>query len=150
MIGPWVQTSVYDIQTIDFHFKAVLTNSTPTGAYRGAGRPEAIFNMERLMDEAARQMGMDRLALRRRNFIAPGQMPYTNPMAQTYDSGHFEAIMDQALVLADWSGFGARAAQSQQRGMLRGLHSTVVLILQSQLLRGKLSLNGLHHLTCNH
>ena len=121
MIGPWVQTSVYDIQTIDFHFKAVLTNSTPTGAYRGAGRPEAIFNMERLMDEAARQMGMDRLALRRRNFIAPGQMPYTNPMAQTYDSGHFEAIMDQALLLADWQGFDARAAQSKQRGKLRGL-----------------------------
>jgi carbon-monoxide dehydrogenase large subunit len=121
MIGPWVQTSVYDIQTIDFHFKAVLTNTTPPGAYRGAGRPEAIFNMERLMDEAARQMGMDRLALRRRNFIAPAQMPYTNPMAQTYDSGHFEAIMDQALLLADWQGFDARAAQSKQRGKLRGL-----------------------------
>jgi carbon-monoxide dehydrogenase large subunit len=120
LIGPWVQTSVYDIQTIDFHFKAVLTNTTPLGAYRGAGRPEAIFNMERLMDEAARQTGIDRLALRRRNFITPAQMPYTNPMAQTYDSGHFEAIMDQALVLADWSGFGARAAQSSQRGMLRG------------------------------
>lgn len=120
LIGPWVQTSVYDIQTIDFHFKAVLTNTTPTGAYRGAGRPEAIFNMERLMDEAARQTGIDRLALRRRNFITPAQMPYTNPMAQTYDSGHFEAIMDQTLVLADWSGFGARAAKSQQRGMLRG------------------------------
>jgi carbon-monoxide dehydrogenase large subunit len=120
LIGPWVQTSVYDIQTIDFHFKAVLTNTTPTGAYRGAGRPEAIFNMERLMDEAARQMNMDRLALRRRNFITPAQMPYTNPMAQTYDSGHFEAIMDQALVLADWNGFAARAAQSKQRGKLRG------------------------------
>ena len=120
LIGPWVQTSVYDIQTIDFHFKAVLTNTTPTGAYRGAGRPEAIYNMERLMDEAARQTGIDRLALRRRNFITPAQMPYTNPMAQTYDSGHFEAIMDQALVLADWSGFAARAAQSSQRGMLRG------------------------------
>jgi carbon-monoxide dehydrogenase large subunit len=120
LIGPWVQTSVYDIQTIDFHFKAVLTNTSPTGAYRGAGRPEAIFNMERLMDEAARQMGMDRLALRRRNFITPAQMPYTNPMAQTYDSGHFEVIMDQALVLADWNGFAARAAQSKQRGKLRG------------------------------
>jgi carbon-monoxide dehydrogenase large subunit len=120
LIGPWVQTSVYDIQTIDFHFKAVLTNTSPTGAYRGAGRPEAIFNMERLMDEAARQMGMDRLALRRRNFITPAQMPYTNPMAQTYDSGHFEVIMDQALVLADWNGFTARAAQSKQRGKLRG------------------------------
>jgi len=120
LIGPWVQTSVYDIQTIDFHFKAVLTNTAPTGAYRGAGRPEAIFCMERLMEEAARQTGIDRLALRRRNFIAPAQMPYKNPMGQTYDCGQFESIMDQALVLADWSGFAARAADSAKRGLLRG------------------------------
>ena len=120
LIGPWVQTSVYDIQTIDFHFQAVLTNTSPTGAYRGAGRPEAIFSMERLMDEAARQTGIDRVALRRRNFIAPAQMPYKNPMGQTYDCGQFESIMDQALVLADWSGFAARAAGSAQRGLLRG------------------------------
>ena len=62
LIGPWVQTSVYDIQNIDFHYTAVLTNTAPTGAYRGAGRPEAIFNIERLMDEAARQSGIDRVA----------------------------------------------------------------------------------------
>ncbi|MBS0608571.1 MAG: xanthine dehydrogenase family protein molybdopterin-binding subunit, partial [Proteobacteria bacterium] len=85
LIGPWVQTSVYDIAPIDFHFQAVLTNTAPTGAYRGAGRPEAIYLMERLMDEAARQTGMDRVQLRRRNFIAPEQMPYTNAMGQTYD-----------------------------------------------------------------
>lgn len=120
LIGPWVQTSVYDIQTIDFHFKAVLTNTSPTGAYRGAGRPEAIFSIERLMDEAARQTGIDRVALRRRNFITPAQMPYKNPMGQTYDCGQFESIMDQALVLADWSGFAARAADSAKRGLLRG------------------------------
>ena len=78
LIGPWVQTSVYDIPAIDFHFKAVLTNTAPTGAYRGAGRPEAIFIIERLMDEAARQTGIDRVALRRRNFIRPEQMPYKN------------------------------------------------------------------------
>lgn len=120
LIGPWVQTSVYDIQTIDFHFKAVLTNTAPTGAYRGAGRPEAIFTMERLMDEAARQTGIDRVTLRRRNFIQPAQMPYKNPMGQTYDTGCFEKVMDQALVQADWAGFEARAAASRQRGMLRG------------------------------
>jgi len=120
LIGPWVQTSVYDVPAIDFHFKAVLTNTAPTGAYRGAGRPEAIFIMERLMDEAARQTGIDRIALRRRNFIRPEQMPYKNPMGQTYDTGQFEKIMDQALVLADWSGFEARAAQSKARGRLRG------------------------------
>lgn len=121
LIGPWVQTSVYDIQTIDFHFRAVMTNTAPTSAYRGAGRPEAIFIMERLMDEAARQTGIDRIALRRRNFIQPAQMPYKNPMGQVYDSGKFEAVMDQALALADWPGFEARASASRQRGLLRGL-----------------------------
>jgi aerobic carbon-monoxide dehydrogenase large subunit len=121
MIGPWVQTSVYDIQTIDFQFKGVLTNTAPIGAYRGAGRPEAIYIIERLLDEAARQIGMDRIELRRRNFIQPNQMPYKNPMAQVYDSGKFEQVMDQGLVLADWAGFAARAAASTQRGLWRGL-----------------------------
>lgn len=121
LIGPWVQTSVYDIQTIDFHFKAVLTNTAPTGAYRGAGRPEAIYTMERLMDEAARQTGIDRIELRRRNFIRPEQMPYTNPMRQTYDTGQFESVMNQALKLADWGGFEARAAESKRAGRMRGL-----------------------------
>lgn len=121
LIGPWVQTSVYDIQTIDFHFQAVLTNTTPVGAYRGAGRPEAIFTMERLMDEAALQTGIDRITLRRRNFIRPEQMPYTNPMGQTYDSGRFEAMMDQALGLSEWNAFDARAAASAGRGKLRGI-----------------------------
>jgi carbon-monoxide dehydrogenase large subunit len=120
LIGPWVQTSVYDIQTIDFHYQAVLTNTAPTSAYRGAGRPEAIHIIERLMDEAARQSGIDRLTLRRRNFIQPQQMPYKNPMGQVYDSGHFEKMMDQALALADWPGFAARAAESARHGKLRG------------------------------
>ena len=121
LIGPWVQTSVYDIQTIDFRYQAVLTNTAPTGAYRGAGRPEAIHIMERLMDEAARQIAMDRVQLRRRNFIQPEQMPYKNPMAQVYDTGRFEHVMNQGLALADWSGFDARAADSKKRGLLRGL-----------------------------
>ena len=101
LIGPWVQTSVYDIPLIDFHFTGVMTNTSSTGAYRGAGRPEAIYNIERLMDEAARQTGIDRIALRRRNFVQPAQMPYTNPMGQVYDSGRFEAVMDQALALVE-------------------------------------------------
>lgn len=121
LIGPWVQTSVYDIPLIDFHFRAVLTHQAPTGAYRGAGRPEAIFNIERLMDEAARQSGIDRVQLRRRNFIRPEQMPYTNPMGQTYDVGRFEHLLDQALPLADWDGFEGRAARSKARGLWRGL-----------------------------
>jgi carbon-monoxide dehydrogenase large subunit len=73
VVGPWVQTSVYDIPLIDFHFRCALTNRAPTGAYRGAGRPEAIYIMERLMDEAARQTGIDRVALRRRNFVRPNR-----------------------------------------------------------------------------
>jgi carbon-monoxide dehydrogenase large subunit len=121
IVGPWVQTGVYDIQTIDFDFKAVLTNTASVSAYRGAGRPEAIHIIERLMDEAARQIGMDRVALRRRNMIRPEQMPYKNPMAQVYDCGRFEAVMDQGLALADWSGFAAREAASRQRGKWRGL-----------------------------
>jgi aerobic carbon-monoxide dehydrogenase large subunit len=121
LLGPWVQTSVYDIQTIDFHIKAVLTNTAPTGAYRGAGRPEAIFIIERLMDEAARQTGIDRVELRRRNFIRPEQMPYKIAMGQVYDTGAFESIMDQGLALADWNGFDARAAASAKEGKQRGL-----------------------------
>jgi carbon-monoxide dehydrogenase large subunit len=120
MIGPWVQTSIYDIQNIAFHMTAVLTNQSPTGPYRGAGRPEAIYNMERLMDEAARQTGIDRIELRRRNMIRPEQMPYKNPMGQTYDCGQFESVMNQALELADWNGFEARRAGSAARGKLRG------------------------------
>ncbi len=121
LIGPWVQTSVYDIPLIDFHFQAVMTNTATTGAYRGAGRPEAIYIMERLMDEAARQMGMDRIALRRRNFIQPHQFPYKNPMGQVYDVGAFEQVMDGGLALADWAGFEARAQASAKQGLWRGL-----------------------------
>jgi aerobic carbon-monoxide dehydrogenase large subunit len=121
IVGPWVQTSVYDVPALDMHVRCVMTNTACTGAYRGAGRPEAIFIMERLMDEAARQTGIDRVALRRRNFIRPEQMPYKNPLGQVYDSGAFEKIMDEGLDLADWSGFEQRLAQSKARGKLRGL-----------------------------
>ncbi len=120
MVGPWVTTSIYDIPVISLHLTAVMTNSTPTGAYRGAGRPEAIYTVERLMDAAAREMGLDPAELRRRNMIRPEQMPYTNPMAQVYDVGEFEKMLDQGLALADWNGFEARRAQSKARGLLRG------------------------------
>lgn len=120
LIGPWVSTSIYDITTIDLHFIAVMTNTSPTGAYRGAGRPEAIYITERLFDAAAREMGIDPAELRRRNLIRPEQMPYKNAMGQVYDSGRFEQILDQGLLLADWEGFNARRAASEQRGMLRG------------------------------
>ena len=120
LIGPWVQTSIYDIGVIDLHLIAVLTNTTPTGAYRGAGRPEAIYLIERLFDAAAREMRLDPAELRRRNMIAPAQMPYKNAMGQTYDSGAFEQILDRGLVLADWNGFASRRDASKLRGKLRG------------------------------
>jgi carbon-monoxide dehydrogenase large subunit len=120
LIGPWVSTSVYDIGCIDFQFTALLTNTAPTGPYRGAGRPEAIYIIERLMDSAARKLGLDPAELRRRNLIDPTRMPYTNAMGQTYDSGRFEQVMDQGLKLADWDGFAARATETAKAGKLRG------------------------------
>lgn len=120
MIGPWVSTSIYDIGVIDIGIRAVLTHTLPTGPYRGAGRPEAIYLIERLMDAAAHVVGVDRLELRRRNMIRPEQMPYTNAMAKTYDSGRFAKVMDAAVALADWHGFAAREAASHRRGRLRG------------------------------
>ena len=120
MIGPWVQTGVYDIHTIDVYVEGVLTNTTPTGPYRGAGRPEAIYTIERLMDAAARQTGIDPVELRRRNMVKPAQMPYQNAMGKTYDTGQFESVMNQGVALADWKGFDARAAESRRRGRLRG------------------------------
>ena len=120
LIGPWVSTSIYDIATIDFAFTAVLTNTAPTGPYRGAGRPEAIYLIERLMDAAARRLNLDPAEIRRRNMIDPARMPYTNAMGQTYDSGQFARVLDQGLALADWNGFAAREAASRARGRLRG------------------------------
>ncbi len=120
MIGPWVATSVYDIPVIDFHFRAVLTNKSPTAAYRGAGRPEAIYTLERLLDKAAYTLKIDPTEMRRRNLISPSQMPYTNPMQQTYDTGNFESMLDQAIELAGWNSFDERHQQSAERGKLRG------------------------------
>jgi carbon-monoxide dehydrogenase large subunit len=120
LIGPWVSTSVYDIPLIDFNLTAIITNTAPTGAYRGAGRPEAIYIIERLLNAAAREMNIDVAEIRRRNMIRPEQMPYKNPMGQVYDSGKFEQMLDSGLKLADWNGYAARKAQSEKNGKLRG------------------------------
>lgn len=120
LIGPWVSTSVYDIPLIDFDLRAVLTNTAPTGAYRGAGRPEAIYIIERLLNAAAREMGIDPAEIRRRNLIRPEQMPYKNAMGQTYDSGKFEQMLDAGLKLSDWNGYAARKVESDRKGRLRG------------------------------
>ena len=120
MIGPWVATGVYDIATIDLHITAVLTHTLPVAAYRGAGRPESIYIIERLIDAASRATGIDPIELRRRNMIEPAQMPYTNAMGKTYDSGRFAQVMDLALARSGHAGFAARAESSRRRGRWRG------------------------------
>ncbi len=119
-IGPKVITGVYHIPALDLRSVAVTTNTNLVGAYRGAGRPEAIYLMERLMDQAAADLKLDPAELRRRNFIQPEQMPYTTPMGETFDSGNFPHMLSRILHLADWNGFAARSAQSKARGKLRG------------------------------
>jgi carbon-monoxide dehydrogenase large subunit len=114
-------SSVYAIPAIQIDVKMVLTNAAPLGPYRGAGRPEALYLIERLLDGAARATGTDRVALRRRNFIPPDAMPYRAANGQVYDSGEFEAVMDEALALADWKGFPARRAAAERAGRLRGI-----------------------------
>ncbi len=111
---------VYKTPLIEVNTKCVFTNTTPVGAYRGAGRPEANYYMERLVDTAAAEMGIDRVELRRRNHIPPEAMPYKAPNGTTYDSGDFTSLLDQALALADWDGFAARKEESRARGKLRG------------------------------
>src|SRR5438477_13138953 len=104
-----------------------MTNTAPVGAYRGAGRPEAVFIVERLMDAAARQIGMDPRAIRKANYVKPAQLPYTNAVGQVYDSGAFAHMMERAAKLADWDGFAARKRAAKKRGMLygRGLTSYI-------------------------
>ena len=114
-------SSVYVIPAIQIDVKMVLTNAAPLGPYRGAGRPEAIYLLERLIDAAAQATGIDRVELRRRNLIPPAAMPYRAPNGQVYDSGEFEAVMDKALALADWKGFPGRRAASERAGRLRGI-----------------------------
>ena len=111
---------VYRTPLIEVDTKCVFTNTTPVGAYRGAGRPEANYYMERLVDTAAREIGIDRVELRRRNHIRPEDMPYKAPNGTTYDSGDFTNLLNKALALADWDGFPARQQESRARGKLRG------------------------------
>ena len=96
VLGPFVQTGVYDLPLVHYEVKAVMTHTAPVGAYRGAGRPEAVFIVERLMDAAARQIGMDPRAIRKVNYIKPAQLPYTNAVGQVYDSGAFAHMLERA------------------------------------------------------
>jgi len=112
---------VYHIPKIAVRMRCVFTHTVPVGPYRGAGRPEANYALERLVDASARATGIDRLTLRRRNFIAPAMLPYATPFGASFDSGDFAGLLDKALALADASGFAARRARSEAAGKLRGL-----------------------------
>jgi aerobic carbon-monoxide dehydrogenase large subunit len=114
-------SGVYDIPAVYFRGCAALTNTPPTTPYRSAGRPEAVYIIERLVDLAADQLGIDPIELRRRNLIPPTAMPYTNAVGQTYDNGEYEKGMNAALRLADWNGFPTRRAEAKKRGKLRGI-----------------------------
>jgi aerobic carbon-monoxide dehydrogenase large subunit len=112
---------VYQTPAIYCEVKAVFTNTVPVDAYRGAGRPEATFLLERLVDAVAKDTGIDRVELRRRNFIAPDAFPYQTPVALQYDSGNYQATLDAALKAADAAGFESRRTAAKARGRLRGL-----------------------------
>jgi carbon-monoxide dehydrogenase large subunit len=109
----------YKTPLIYVNVKAVFTNTVPVDAYRGAGRPEATFQLERVIDKAARELGVDPIALRRQNFIT--EFPYATPVAVEYDTGDYHATMDKLEEVADFAGFKARRAKSEENGKLRGL-----------------------------
>jgi carbon-monoxide dehydrogenase large subunit len=112
--------SNYQTPLIEVATQCVVTNTTPVSAYRGAGRPEGNYFMERLIETAAREMGKDPIALRKLNHIRPDQFPYATAGGATYDGGDFSALMDRAIEAGDWDGFPARLAESKSRGLLRG------------------------------
>jgi carbon-monoxide dehydrogenase large subunit len=112
--------SLYRLPLISVSTKCVVTNTQPIGAYRGAGRPEGNYFMERLIETAAAKMGMDPIRLRRINQITPAEIPYATAGGTVYDTGDFGAILDKAVEAADWAGFKARKAASRKKGLLRG------------------------------
>ena len=126
-LGPKVQTTVYRVPVVRYRVRAVLTHTMATGAYRGAGRPEANFLMERLLEKAAREMKLDPVDVRRRNFIQRGDFPFRTHLGDTYDSGNFPAVLDKLLAHSDWNGFAARREASKRAGRLRGRGLSVYL-----------------------
>jgi carbon-monoxide dehydrogenase large subunit len=114
-------TSVYRVPVAHVRARATLSNTPPTNPYRSAGRPEAMFVIERLIDVAAQQFGYDRIDLRRRNLVPSSAQPYTNPLGMTYDSGDYGKSMDRAIELADWKGFHKRKREAKRNGKLRGI-----------------------------
>ncbi|MBU4530140.1 MAG: xanthine dehydrogenase family protein molybdopterin-binding subunit [Hoeflea sp.] len=125
--GGSMATGVYDIQNLDFKLRGVYTHTTPVDAYRGAGRPEAAFLIERLIDAAARELAIPVEDLRRRNFIRPEQFPYLTAGGRNYDVGEFDGHMTRALEKADYAGFPDRAREAESRGKLRGFGTAVYI-----------------------
>jgi carbon-monoxide dehydrogenase large subunit len=119
--GVEIMSSIYHVPSVHFRARAALTNTVPTRPYRSSGRPEVMFVMERLIDLAARQTGIDRIELRRTNLVPAAMMPYTNPFGMVYDSGHYHEVMERVLQIADWDGFPARRGASRERGRCRGI-----------------------------
>ena len=115
-----VATSVYRVPVVHYHMRAVLTNTMATGAYRGAGRPEGNYLIERLIEKAGREMGMDSAELRRINFLSPPDFPYTTHVGEVYDTGDFARMLQGVKEAADWDGFAARRDASKRSGKLRG------------------------------
>lgn len=126
-LGATMSTGVYDIQNLDFEMRGVYTHTTPLDAYRGAGRPEAAFLIERLVDAAAREIGMTVEEFRRKNFIKPEQMPYLTPGGRKYDVGEFDGHMTRALEKAGKGSFPERAKEAEARGKLRGFGTAVYI-----------------------
>jgi len=121
LAGSSMLNGLYTTPAIYVNVKGVMTNTVPTDAYRGAGRPEASYLMERFVDHIARETGLTPDEIRARNFIKPGQLPYKTALGDTYDSGDFETVMRKGMDKADWKGFAARRAQSAARGKWRGI-----------------------------
>ncbi|MBW8268654.1 xanthine dehydrogenase family protein molybdopterin-binding subunit [Caldovatus aquaticus] len=121
LAGGRINGTVYDIQPVNVQVRCVFTNTAPTDAYRGAGRPETVYVVERLLDLGAAAFGIGRDEIRRRNFIRPEQIPYANCVGNVIDSGRFAETQEMALRLADWQGFPARRAAARARGRLRGI-----------------------------
>ncbi|BAT59668.1 carbon monoxide dehydrogenase large chain [Variibacter gotjawalensis] len=120
-IGAEMLPGLYDFKACHIRLRGVYTNTVPVDAYRGAGRPEAAYVIERVVDHVARELGIPRDTLRKRNFIAAKQMPYTTPTNKTYDSGEFAQHMEKAQDIADWKGFEKRAKAAKKNGKLRGI-----------------------------
>jgi aerobic carbon-monoxide dehydrogenase large subunit len=120
LLGTFMLSHAYDFPAMLVTTRMVMTNMVPTTPYRGAGRPEANYIVDRLIDTAAAEMGIDRAELRRKNFIKPSSMPYQTKLMHNYDCGDFATVMDKGLAAADWKGFAKRKTASEKNGKLRG------------------------------